>query len=60
MLIDSISHFVVGVGEEEHEERVDKTLENDLHEVLRIMLYFLSCLKTCVAIFASLITLPPS
>ena len=43
MLIHSISHFVVGVGAEEHEQRVDKTHENEWHEVLRILLNFLPC-----------------
>ena len=47
VLIHSISHFVVGVGEEEHEERVDKTLENEWQEVLRILLNFLPCSLKC-------------
>ena len=37
MLIHSISHFVVGVDEEEHEKRVNKALEND----------WLSCFMRC-------------
>ena len=47
MLIHSISHIVVGVGEEEQEQRVDKTHENEWHKVLRILLNFLSCSIKC-------------
>ena len=41
-------HFsLLGVGEEEHEQRVDKTHENEWHEVLRILLIFLPCSIKC-------------
>ena len=47
VLIHSISHLVLGVGEEEHEQRVDKTLENEWQEVLRILLNFVPCSIKC-------------
>ena len=63
VLVHSYSHFVLlletnkislscdsdvgDVGEEEHEKRVDKTLDNEEHEVFRIVLKFLPLFMRC-------------
>ena len=43
----SCDNDVGDVGEVEHEERVDKTLDNEEHEFLRIILNFLPFFMRC-------------
>ena len=40
IIFQSFDNYVGDVSEKEHEERIDKTLDNEEHEVLRIILNF--------------------